>query len=627
MKLKDFVGQEKLKRAMEIFFVSNLKSILIVGDKGTGKSTYIDALYKSIDKKIYKIPLGASDDMIFGSVTLDDLIKAKTKSFQEGIIEKSRGEFILIDNINLFPKDTLKEIMDSIEYKNLNINRDGFDKKSYINTKLVGIMNPDEGYLSETIVEKIDIYVEMENILDSALRKDILKLNSLDNLDDSNEIDDEYISKLTEAKKRFNYVEVDENAINIATEIYEKSRAEGYRGLFNLIYASKAICALDKKRRVGLNEILEAVEYTLKHRQNEMDNTPPLSREDRDDNPEESPELGQECRDNNSESNTEREDINSTVPEFENEYESNGNEEKKSENGYSDSSELVIPNEIFEVNKLFDLKDDRKKRNGNGKRTKMATSKKRGKVVGSRYASSYEDIHILRTIMVGVMDGAYNYEEKSLKIDKTHLRNNKRKNRIGARIVFVVDSSKSMNAKKRMVETKNAILSLLMDSYIKRDEIAMISFSGNNADLILPFTNSPILAKRELENLETKGKTPLSDGLYRAYELIKSKKRKDKDIIPILVLITDGHANVGNIFKDDPISDAKYIATLIKEENIESLVIDTETGYLKLGYPREISEYLNANYYKLEDIKSDKISKIVRETADITISRVDIMED
>ena len=626
MKIKDIVGQEKLKRAVKIFLISNIDSMLISGPKGSGKSVFVDSIEKTLGKKVNKIPIGASEDMIFGSFSIDDFLTKQKKTFQKGILERSENEILFLDNINLFSESNLKEILDSIEYRRILIERDGYSKENFINTKLIAAMNPDEGFLSSTVLEKIGIYVETDIIEDINLRKEIVKLNILDKKEDM--IDFELLKELQDAKDRKNHVKIDENAISFACEICSKAYCEGYRGLFNLIEAAKAICALDGIRKVGAKELTEAMEYTLKHRKNEPQEEPQDSNSQNQDEDSQNEDENNEKQKNDQNDENQDENDGENDGEFEFQLDQDDVETDRKSQSQSENPELILPNEIFEIKNIFDFKGDRIKRKGSGKRTKTETSENRGKVVGARNSNKeIKDIHYLRTIMAGLMDGAYDFEDRKLKLRKEHLRKKTRKNRIGASVVFVVDASKSMNAKKRMVETKNAILSILMDSYIKRDEVAMISFSGESSDLLLPFTNSPILAKRELESLETKGKTPMSDGLYRALELIRIRKRKNADIIPILVLITDGHANRGNIFKENPLEDAEFVASLIREENINSVVIDTETGFVKLGLPKKISQSLGARYYKLEDIKSEKIANIVRNTKDFSISRVDIMED
>ena len=184
-----------------------------------------------------------------------------------------------------------------------------------------------------------------------------------------------------------------------------------------------------------------------------------------------------------------------------------------------------------------------------------------------------------------------------------------------------------MGAMKRMKETKNAILSLLMDSYQKHDEVSMITFAGTRAEIILPFTRSVLLAKRELQLIPTIGKTPLALGLNKALEYFKIHRLKNKDMIPLLFLITDGRTNHGSVFFDEPIKDALFISKKIKNANIYSVVIDTESGFVKLALAEEIAKNLNARYYQIEDLKPEVLTEIVHQNTEYSLSRIDVMED
>lgn len=631
------IGQEKLKRITEIFLLANLDSLLIVGPSGSGKSLFVSNIEKIYRKKIYKLPLGASDDMIFGSISIEDILKNNKKTFQAGLLERANGQTLFIDNINLFPEEGIKEIIDSVEYKRLNIQRDSYSIKKPLDLKLICAMNYEEGYLSPTILEKFSLYIELKNIKDLESRKEIIKENLSENPRD---FDESLLRNLEEAKKRFDLIKISDQAIAIANEIYASSNAQGYRGLFALLEAAKAICALDDKRTISKNELLEAAEYTLKHRKNKKDPKPPSSSnkdKNQEDNKDKNKEDGQENKADKQENKEEtrknpsraqveeNQEFSDIHQDQEKEDDLKNDEDKKIDDKHSD---LVLPTKTYKTKNLFDFKADNKARLSLGRRIKTASKTKRGFVSGSRRPlGSYDDIHIYRTIMAGILDGAYDRSEKKLNISSDHFRIKKRKSRRGASIIFLVDSSASMNAKKRMVESKNAILSLLQDSYTKRDQVAMISFSGKKSEILLPFTSSYILAKRELENLETKGKTPLSDGLFRSLDLVRKKRRKDPDTIPIIILLTDGRPNVGNIFKDDPLEDAKYVAKLIREERIFSVVIDTENSFIKLGLAKVIAGKLAGRYYQLEEIEAKQIKKIASSEIEYSISRVEIGED
>ena len=198
-------------------------------------------------------------------------------------------------------------------------------------------------------------------------------------------------------------------------------------------------------------------------------------------------------------------------------------------------------------------------------------------------------------------------------IKKSDIKEKVREKRTGATILFVVDASSSMGANKRMTAVKGAIMSLLTDAYEKRDKVGMIAFRKNKAEVLLNVTRSVELAQKQLKSMPTGGKTPLGYGIQKAYEVFKAceKKDKDKDIVPVMVLVSDGRVNYHGNSKE-PLDETLKIAKEIGEKNIQSIVIDCEQSFVKLELAKEISEALKGDYYKIDDLKADEIASAVR---------------
>ena len=167
-----------------------------------------------------------------------------------------------------------------------------------------------------------------------------------------------------------------------------------------------------------------------------------------------------------------------------------------------------------------------------------------------------------------------------------------------------------MGANERMVAVKGAILSLLKDAYEKRDRVGMVSFRRDRAEELLPITRSIELASKNLEKLSTGGNTPLYKGLEKSYTLLKNEIKKNPKVIPVLVLITDGKINTS---KGESFEKLLKLCNFIKNDGIKSIVIDSEIGRIKLNMAKEICKNLDGKYYKLEDLKRDSLSCIVRE--------------
>ncbi|MHC1588195.1 MAG: vWA domain-containing protein, partial [Methermicoccaceae archaeon] len=173
----------------------------------------------------------------------------------------------------------------------------------------------------------------------------------------------------------------------------------------------------------------------------------------------------------------------------------------------------------------------------------------------------------------------------------------------------------SMGAMRRMEGVKGAVLSLLSDAYLRRDRVAMVAFRGRGAQVLLPMTSSVELALGCLTELPTGGKTPLASGLETGMRVLDAAKRKDRDTIPLLVLISDGRANIsieGQGTREEIIALAEHLKTT----GVHALVIDTERGSFGLGYCREIAMHSGGQYYKLDELTTDALYDIVSGYAD-----------
>ncbi|MBS1250015.1 MAG: hypothetical protein MAG431_01604 [Chloroflexi bacterium] len=177
-------------------------------------------------------------------------------------------------------------------------------------------------------------------------------------------------------------------------------------------------------------------------------------------------------------------------------------------------------------------------------------------------------------------------------------------------ILFVVDASWSMAVAERMSATKGAILSLLTDAYQRRDRVGLIVFQKDRATLVLPPTNSTQLAQRALADIPVGGKTPLSTGLSLAYEVIAKELIARPDVVPLLIILTDG---AGNVAMTDmpPQKEAQEIALKINQDDIPSVVINMESSEFDQGLAKELAEHLDAKYYSLEDLRAEQLYRTV----------------
>ena len=302
-------------------------------------------------------------------------------------------------------------------------------------------------------------------------------------------------------------------------------------------------------------------------------------------------------------------------------------------------SSLCLPDTVARIaNQLFQWKlessktVDRQYRKGSGRRLMTKTKDTRGRMI-----RAYQDEHALEDLaLVDTLRAAAPYqrlraatktEQEKLSTQSQQLkhqggkglaivikpqdyRRKAREKRIGAYQLFVVDASGSMAARHRMEATKAAILSLLRDSYIHRDSVGLIAFRKESAEVLLPFTRSVERAERLLASMPTGGKTPLAQGLRMAYTLCDRLLRAHRAERIQIICITDGRATSGD--SEDPVAESKQWARILGTLPVDCIVIDTETGFIKLGLAKELCKLMNGSYYAMDTITAERILRVSR---------------
>ena len=263
---------------------------------------------------------------------------------------------------------------------------------------------------------------------------------------------------------------------------------------------------------------------------------------------------------------------------------------------------------------LLDLGKDRNIRRGSGKRSTTRTDLKQGRYVRAELPKAkVEDLAFDATIRAAAPFQKMREDNGcALNIKQEDLRQKVREKRIGNTFLFAVDASGSMGARERMRAVKGAIFYMLQEAYQKRDRVGMIAFRRQKAELLLPITRSVDLAQKCLAELPTGGKTPLADGLAVALQTLSMLNKHDSELEPILVLVTDGRANATEADGGDPVASALKMAERIGKAKITSVVIDTESDFIKLGLAKRIAAAMGANYYTLQRLTKDSIICIVR---------------
>lgn len=281
-----------------------------------------------------------------------------------------------------------------------------------------------------------------------------------------------------------------------------------------------------------------------------------------------------------------------------------------------EGGQKVASKQEFQSRRL-DTQLDRLTRNRAGRRSQTKTDRKRGHYIRARLPhGKVRDLAFDATMRAAAPYQLHRDRSKmALALKRQDLREKVRVRRQSNLILFVVDASWSMAVAERMEATKGAIMSLLTDAYQRRDRVGLIVFNKNNANLTLPPTNSVLLAKKALVDIAVGGKTPLSAGLLLAYEVFRKEELVHPDVMPMMILLTDG---AGNVSMSDlpPQVEAHQIADHIRETGVRSVVINMEHAAFDQGLARQLAERLDGPCHTLDDLRAETLYRTVLEELD-----------
>ncbi len=257
---------------------------------------------------------------------------------------------------------------------------------------------------------------------------------------------------------------------------------------------------------------------------------------------------------------------------------------------------------------------DKMARNNAGKRSRTQTERKRGRYIRAReMRGEPSDLAFDATVRASApYQIRREHDEVALAIESQDLRQKVRVRRAANLSLCVVDASWSMAAAERMIATKGAIMSLLVDAYQKRDRVGLVVFQKEEARTVLPPTSSVELAQKALKDIPVGGKTPLSAGLLLAHQILIRERMRDPEVMPLMILVTDGAGNV-SLTDLPPQEEAHRIALMIKKTGLRSVVINTEHEAFDRGLAASLADRLGGNVYTLKQLRAEELYARVRE--------------
>ncbi|MGC9003825.1 MAG: VWA domain-containing protein [bacterium] len=602
MRFSEFVGHNDAKLSLILNAIDrNCGGVIFIGEKGSGKST-LCRLFKEIlpeSDPIVEVPLNVTEEALLGFIDIEKTLKHGVRNFQEGILSRVDGGFLYIDDINLLPTDIVALILTAKEERKYLLEREGLSL--VIPTEFVPIatMNPEEGMLSPHFLDKFGMCIFWDAPKEKDKRIDIIKAVCEDIYPRQNSSND-FSNFIKDLRKSVNTVKVPPKMQELMVKLCEEYGVSSHRGEIFLYYASRAFAAYVGAEEVKEEHIYTVLPLVLTHRTNSTPPELPPKDEEMEENPRQSHNHHHQHNEENHNPERGQRKL-PPLPQAQTSFFENIPKE-----------EIMEVGEAYKIRKLIFPKD-KIERKGSGRRTHTLTSQRQGRYVKPRLKGNKYDIAIDATIRAAAPFQVLRGREDQIIINKEDLRYKRREKRVSHLFIFLVDASGSMGVNRRMVETKTAVRSILLDCYQKRDKVALIAFRKDKAEILLPPTSSVELADKRLAKLPVGGKTPLSAGLWEAFKLAKRERFKDPSQRITLLLITDGKANQSMGGKSIREEICRISFLLSSLPGIDFLVVDTEDkkGLFKTDLGLWIANLLGARYIQMEDLKAEKLLSFI----------------
>lgn len=562
------------------------------------------------NRHVQKIPTHIQEEQLLGGLDLEATLKQGRPIYGKGLLAKSNGGFVVLPMAERLPFSIIALLSQVIDRKR--ITQGGlFEDDLPCEFGVIAFdegLSPDEA-INPRLVERMAFQIHLDQL-------------SLKDYESNLEITSELID---EAKNALAHIDCDARFVESIMQSAAAFGIDSIRAGLFAIHAAKALAALRNQSTVTEDEVVDAARLVFSHRATRM----PSSNEQTQEN--EQP----------SEANSEQNENRDTKPP---EQQADTNHLSEPEASPPDTSlpsqeqldELVVeaiqagipPNLLAQLSSnLFRASNKQRSMGQFGQLQKNAllgrpAESKRG------MPGSSKRLDLLKTIRNAIPWQTIRRAESSSQTHRSHSDRPSQwiqvraddlhvkcfKQRQGVVTIFLVDASGS-SATQRLAEAKGAVEQLLADCYIRRDEVAMLSLRGRNAEVVLPPTRSLVRAKRNLAALPGGGGTPLASGLMAVNEMAISIRRKG--MTPIIVIMTDGIANVtldGMGGRERAHQDALSMAQGLRAAGHRILFIDTASTPHALA--QALANAMDAHYLPLPYLNSGRlISKAAAQMA------------
>jgi len=641
------VGMADLSSALLLNAVSPaIGGVLVRGEKGTAKSTMVRALAALLPEldvvvgcrfgcdpagpdpqcpdgphdpagpvarrraALVELPVGATEDRLVGALDLQRALTEGVKAYEPGLLAAAHRGVLYVDEVNLLPDHLVDLLLDAAAMGRAYVERDGVSVRHAARFLLVGTMNPEEGELRPQLLDRFGLAVDVTAPRDPGQRADVVRRRLAYDADPDGFTRDwasseaALSSRIQQARVRLSTVELPEAELRRIASVCAAFEVDGMRADIVVARTATALAAWHGRPAVTEAEVREAVRMALPHRrrrdpfdapglpEDALDDAMRTAAQPPDDDPDDDPDPGSGSPGNGDGSP----DGGGAPPEA-----SAGDGGPRGGGAESRASAADPPYRA----RLLAVPDTRPGGQApHGRRSAAYT--RAGRVVGARRPEEWlVSLHLAATLRAAAPHQASRGRTGRLELRAEDLRASVHKGREANFVLFVVDASGSMAARQRMRAVKGAVLSLLRDAYQRRDKVGLVTFRGEGAEVTLPPTGSHEIGAARLRELRTGGRTPLAAGLTTAARVVAAQRRRDPHRRALLILVTDGRATAGA----DPVAAAAALT------GVAAVVVDCESGPVRLGLAARLAAALRAEYLRLDQLSADGLRAVATRRA------------
>ncbi|MCT9081915.1 putative cobaltochelatase [Streptomyces fulvoviolaceus] len=652
------VGQDDLRLALLLNAVSPaVGGVLVRGEKGTAKSTAVRALSALLPEvsvvpgcrfscdpakpdpacpdgpheagagtfrasRMVELPVGASEDRLVGALDIERALAEGVKAFEPGLLADAHRGILYVDEVNLLHDHLVDLLLDAAAMGASYVEREGVSVRHASKFLLVGTMNPEEGELRPQLLDRFGLTVEVAASREPDQRVEVVRRRLAYDDDPAGFAErwaDEEASvrqRIVAARELLPSVRLGDGALRQIAATCAAFEVDGMRADIVMARTATALAAWAGRTEVLAEDVRQAALLALPHRRrrNPFD-APGLDEDKLDETLEEFSGEGEGQGENDEDPDPDgpgggggQSPSDSDGPPQDGDT---GAQPEAGEDGQPQASgageqQPVRASEPFRTKVLSvpGLGEG-----AAGRRSRARTE--HGRTTGARRPQgALTKLHLAATIQAAAPhQRARGRSGRGLVVRRDDLRQATREGREGNLVLFVVDASGSMAARQRMSAVKGAVLSLLLDAYQRRDKVGLVTFRGSAADVALPPTSSVDAAAVRLESLPTGGRTPIAAGLLRAHEVLRVERLRDPARRALVVVVTDGRATGG----PEPVALAGRAARLFAAEGVASVVVDCETGPVRLGLAGQLAGELGGTAVTLDELRADSIAGLVKE--------------